>query len=60
MLKSSSDTDITVRITIHEQDLDLANRASEDRVDRRVVNGLVTSQDGGVGSRIRRILVSGR
>lgn len=57
VLERSGDTDVTVSITVHEQDLDLTDRAGEDLGGRRVVNRLVTRNDALVVSRVRRVPV---
>lgn len=57
MLERGGDTDVTVGIAVHQQNLDLANRAGEYRGSCRVVDRLVTGNDALVVGRVRRVLV---
>ena len=57
VLKCSTNADIAISITIHEQKLDLSNWASENLGGRRVADCLVTSNDPVVVCCVRRILV---
>lgn len=57
MLKSCADSNVAIRVTVHEQELNLTHGAGEDCGASCVVDRLVSSDDAVVGRRVRCVFV---
>lgn len=57
MLQGGGDADVTVRVAVHEQQLNLPDRTLPDAGCGRVVDGLVAGNDARVVRRLGCVLV---